>query len=849
MPAWLDDLRRDLRHAVRTLARTPAFTAVAVLTLALGIGANTAIFSIVNGVLLRPLPYPKPEQLLYFTTQFPAQGFLHFWVSPPEYLEFQRLNRSFSDVGAYTTGESNLTTGDRPLRVRSAFVDDHLLNALGVQAAQGRLFAPRETEVSGPPPGPGQPAIPAPPVAILSYELWQSAFGGQPIVGRTIDIDDRENEVVGIMAPGADVMDNRTEIWLPLGLNPANTQARGSHYLFLIGRLKGGVTAGAAQQELNTLINTWADRVGLPLTEHVFAPLKPGVPGVNGAPPQGHILQMAPLQDEQLGSASRSIWVLQAAVGLVLLIACANLANLLLARAETRHREFAVRTALGASRSRMLRQFVAEGLLLSVAGGALGIWLARAGVQGIVRVYPTSLPRTGEVSVDLGALLFTLGIATLTALLFGIAPIVHTNVKGLVEALKDGSRSATGSARQHIRRALVVGEVALAVVLVIGAALLVRTVRNLSSVDAGFDRSRLVTFSMTLPSIAYPQPSDRARFYVRLLDTLRTTPGVQAASAMSGLPPNRPVNANDTDIDNYTPPPQGPFKNVDYYQWVVSDYFETMDIPIVEGRSFERADASSTGRVAIVNQTFVNRFWKGLNPIGQHLRPCCGDAVPWFTVVGVAKDVKQGGVDQKTGTEFYMLVDQVATPSTRLASAPATMNVVMRTSLPPAALAQTVERFVRDADHTVPVVRLRDMDDVFEESIRRPRLLAQLVGAFGGLALLLAAIGVYGVLSYTVAERRREIGIRMALGASRANVLLQVMGEGLRLTTIGAAVGLLAAIGLNRLMASLLFGVKATDVATLVAVVAAITVVAAIACWLPGWRASRLDPNVVLRDP
>jgi putative ABC transport system permease protein len=777
---------------------------------------------------------------MYFTTQFPAMGFPHFWVSPPEYMEFQQFNRSFSDVGAYATGESNITAGDRPLRVKAAFVDDHLLKVLGVQTVQGRLFGPRETEQSGPPPAPGQPAPPDPPIAILSYELWQTAFGGQPIVGHTVYVDDRPNEVIGIMAPGTDVMDNKTEIWLPLGLNPANTRNRATHFLFLIGRLKNGVTAASAQQELDMLIRTWGDRTGLPQSAHVFAPLKPG-PG--GGSPQGHILQMAPLQDEVLGSASRSIWVLQAAVGLVLLIACANLANLLLARAETRHREFAVRTALGASRSRMLRQFVAEGLLLSIGGGALGIWLARAGVQAIVRAYPTSLPRTSEVSVDLGALLFTLGVATLTGLLFGVAPIVHTNVKGLVEALKDGSRGATGGARQHIRRALVAGEVALAVVLVIGAALLVRTVRNLANVDAGFDRSRLVTFSITLPQINYPKPTDRAQLYARILASLRTTPGVQSASAMSGLPPNRPVNANDTDIDNYTPPPQGPFKNVDYYQYVMSDYFETMGIPIVQGRAFEHADASSTGMVAVVNQTLVNTFWKGLNPIGQRLRPCCGDPIPWYTVVGVAKDVKQGGVDQKTGTEFYLFAEQP-----RLLSTPATMNVVLRTSLPPSALSQTVGRVVADADHTVPVVRLREMDEVFDESIRRPRLLAQLVGAFGGLALLLASIGVYGVLSYMVAERRREIGIRMALGASRANVLTHIMSQGLRLTTTGAAVGLVAAIALNRLISSLLFGVTGTDVTTLSAVVIGITAVGALACWLPGWRASRLDPNIVLRD-
>jgi putative ABC transport system permease protein len=419
----------------------------------------------------------------------------------------------------------------------------------------------------------------------------------------------------------------------------------------------------------------------------------------------------------------------------------------------------------------------------------------------------------------------------------------------MVTALKEGgARGATRSARHHIRRGLVMAEVAFAVMLVVGAGLLLRTVYNLTTVDAGFDRSRLVTFSMTLPNVNYPQPSGRAQMYQRLLDTIRAIPGVQAATAMSGLPPNRPLNANDTDIDNYTAPPEGPYENVDYYQNVMSDYFETMGIPIVQGRSFQPADAASTGMVAIVNETLVDTFWNGRNPIGLRLRPCCGERIPWFTVVGVAKDVKQGGVDQKTGTEFYFFVDQTSRVPSALAIAPGTMNVVLRTTLPAASLSQSVGRVVREADRTVPIVRFRDMDSVFAESIRRPRLLAQLLGAFAALALLLAAIGTYGVLTYMVAERRREIGIRMSLGADRSRVLTQIMKQGLVLTGVGVVAGLAGALGLNRLLASLLFGIQPTDAATLVAVTATIVLVAAIACGLPAWRASKLDPNVVLRD-
>ena len=378
---------------------------------------------------------------------------------------------------------------------------------------------------------------------------------------------------------------------------------------------------------------------------------------------------------------------------------------------------------------------------------------------------------------------------------------------------------------------------------------MIRTVYNLATVDAGFARSRLVTFQMSLATADYPQPASRAQLYQRLLEKLRAVAGVQGASAMSGLPPNRPLDANDTDIGNYTAPPEGPFENVDYYQSVMTNYFETMGIPIVKGRSFLPSDAAS-GPVVIVNETLVNTFWKNVDPIGQTLKPGFANfaQVPDFRVIGVAKDVKQGGVDKKTGTELYTLIDQRALLPAPVTGAPGTLNIVLRTTLPPASLRTAIEGIVRDADPSVPIVRLRDMDGVFEESIRRPRLLAQLLGGFAGLALLLAAIGTYGVLSYMVAERRREIGIRMALGAERGVVLGQVLRQGLTLAGIGVAAGLAGAFGLTRLVTSLLFGVKPTDPMTIAAVVGTIAAVAALASLLPAWRASRVDPIVVLRD-
>jgi len=815
----MDSLLRDLRHAVRNLLRTPGFAAVAVLTLGLGIGVNTAIFSIVNGVLLRPLPYPRPDQLMFITSQFPQMGFDQFWVSPPEFFEFRELHQSFASVGAFTTGDLNLMAGERPVRVRGAAVTDDLLTTLGVAPAQGRLFAPGETDANGPP------------LAILSHELWQGALGGRPILGQTVDIDGVRREVIGVMPPKVDVMDNHVEVWLPVGLDPANRQNRGSHFLYLIGRLKDGVTPAAAEAELAALLPQWGERTGA----------KMHVPD-----PKNHALRMEPVQAEIVGSASRAIWVLQAAVGFVLLIACANLANLLLARAETRHREFAVRTALGATRGTLLRQFVIEGTVLSLVGGALGVAVAFGGLRALLGLYPESLPRAADVALDPAALLFTLAVCLLTGLVFGLAPLAHTRAAALATALKEGGgRGATGGGRHGVRRALVVAEVALAVVLVVGAGLMVRTILNLSRVDAGFDRSRLATFSLDLPSANYGDSAGRARFFARLVEALRAVPGVQGATAMSGLPPARDVDANDTDFENYTSPPEGPFENVDYYQAVGADYFATMGIPIVDGRAFTGTDEGGAP-VAIANETLVKTFFPGRSPLGQRVRVGFSDRLPWMTIVGVAKDVKQGGVDQKTGTELYFYLPQAITEARLFA--PLQMHLIVRSDLPPAALFTAVADVVRRADAALPIAGLRGMDEVFGDSIRRPRLVAQLLGLFAGLALLLAAIGTYGVLAYMVTERRREIGIRMALGADQGTVVGEVMRQGLGLAGVGIVVGLVAALALGRLVASLLFGVTATDPVTLVAVMGTLALVAALASGLPAWRASRVDPTVALRN-
>jgi len=825
---WIDEIVQDVRYALRMLRKAPGFTTVAVLTLALGIGANTAMFSVVNAVILQPLAYPHPEQLRFLTTRFERQGVEQSSVSVPEYFELTEINQTFSVVGAFTIGEVNLAALDRPRRVTRATVNAELLEALAVQPERGRWFRRDETRANGPA------------LVILSHELWLSAFGArEDIVGCTVEIDGRTREVIGIMPARFDLMDNRVDVWLPLQLAPAFRQYREIHFLDVLGRLKDEVTAEQAEAELASLVASWGERAGV--SGHVFTP-------------GDHVMQMELVQDEIVGSARRALWMLQAAVAIVLLIACANLANLLLARAETRRRELAVRAALGAGRRRLLAQFTAEGVVLSLVGGAIGLALAWAGVRTLIVAYPNSLPRIADIDIDPAVLGFTLLVSVVTGVAFGLAPLLH-HLKNAPSCLLNerGTRGSTG-ARHAVRRALVAAEVALAVVLVVGAGLMFRTVMNLMNVDAGFNRSRLVTFGVALPASTYPNFDQRLRLYQLLIDRFGAMPGVERVSAVSGLPPQREINNFGTDIEGYTPPPEKPLSWVDYYQTVTKGYFEAMGIPIVEGRSFEETDRIGAP-VAVVNEAFARRFWKDLDPIGRRVRPRFGAKTPWVTVIGVAKDVKQGGVDQATGAELYFLLEQlprifptISGPNLGHWGNDGNMNIVLRSALPMATLQPPIAAAVREADPSLPIIRLRPMDEVVSGSLRRPRMLMHLFGGFAALALLLAAIGTYGVLSYLVTERRREIGIRMALGAKREAVLRSVMAYGLKLTSIGLAAGLAGALALTRLMETLLFEVRPTDPATLVSVATVITLVAIIACLVPAHRATRVDPIAALRE-
>jgi putative ABC transport system permease protein len=811
-------LRRELQQAGRALRRAPGFAVIAILTIGLGIGANSAIFSVVNGVVRKPLGYPQPERLMFITSQFPRLSFDKFWVSPPEYFDYKQHTRAFSDVAAYQTNALNVSDGEQPERVNAVFVTANMFSVLGVRPQRGQVFTPEQDRPN------------ADPVVILSDELWRRTFGADPaIVGRPIDVQGLKRTVVGVMPPGFDLHDAKAQLWAPIGLDPT-AQNRGNHRLYLVGRLANGVTPAQADGELRSMLRQWGE----------------WWPNTHVPNDSTHRLQMEPLQDEVVGGVRRALWVLQGAVALVLLISCANVANLLLARAEARHKEFAVRAALGAGRGRILRQFTMEGVVISVLGAAVGLGLAYGGLKALLRANPDSIPRAGEVALDPAVLAVTVAVALGTGLLFGLAPLLHMGMATVATAIREGGTRAThGAARNRVRHALVVGEIALAVTLTIGAGLLIRSFANLTSVDPGFSPEGRVTFGLVLPQATYPDSMRAAQFFGDLARRLEQIPGVQSVGAMRGLPPSRPVNADDIGIEGYNPgnDPRLPAANVDYDQQVTAGYFETMGIPMKQGRAFNAGDAIGAP-VAVVNEAFVRRFYPNQAPLGRRVRPCCGDRVPWFTIVGVARDVKQKGLDVDAGSELYYNFEQ----SARIVGfTPRSMNLVLHTRRPLEAIAPAIRRAVHDMDPSLPIVQMRTMDEVVGASVTRQRLVSLLLGIFALVALALAAIGTYGILAYMVTERQREIGIRMALGAGPGRVGQLVLGRGLGIAGVGVVLGLAGALGLSRLVASLLYGVKPSDPATFGVVASVIALVSVAACLVPIRRARSVDPLTVMR--
>jgi predicted permease len=817
----MQTIKSDVLHAVRMFLKNPGFAAAAILCLTLGIGATTGIFSVVDAVLLRPLGYKQPDRLVRIYTEFPTfpnGGLRRFWASAPEFLDLRRDLKSWDSIDAWINTGSNVAGIAQPARVTASFVSGGLLNALGVAPIVGRLISPADDS-------PGVPVT-----ADISFGLWKTVFGGDPrVVGKQTLLDGQKCTIIGVMPRGFEFPPGEVDppqVWSPIQLDPAKPGSRGSHNFYLLGRLRSSVTLPQAQAEMAAYVSTSTEQ-HRSANEHYFNT-------------KNHTLVSFPLQAEVVSGVRAALLMLLAAVGFVLLIACVNVANLLLARAEARRREIAVRSALGAGIGRLARQFVTEGLLLSGCGALLGLVLAYAGMRVIQLTNAGAIPRAAEISVDMRVLLFTVGAALFTGVLFGLAPIVPLALQDLHDSLKDTVGSTTGTAAaQGFRRALVAGELALALVLLIACGLMIRGFWKLQQVHTGLNAENVITMSVALPQTSYPKPEMVDGFWSRLEERLTHLPGVQSAALASGLPPLRPPNMNDTHIEGFVRKEGGPIENIDFYQIVSKNYFQTMGIRLIDGRFFDERDAAGAPDVIIINQTLAHTFYGTQNPIGRRIQP--GMSGPFCTVIGLVDDAKNAGVDRPTGTELYLPYNQ------KQGSGNNNAYLVLRAKGDPASLAVVARREVQALDPTIPVADVRLMEDVLASAQSRPRFLTLLLSLFSGSALMIATIGIYGVISYSVARRSKEFGLRMALGAQPSNILGLVLKQGVLLTLIGLVFGVTSALILTRLMASLLFGVQPTDALTFFGVSALLSAVALLATYIPARRATQVDPIKALR--
>jgi predicted permease len=814
-------LRQDIQFALRMMRKNLGFTTAAVLCLMLGIGATTGIFTVVNAVLLQPLPYSHPEQLVRVYTEFPTfpNGGLHrFWTSGPEFIDLKRDTHSWASLDAWVAGGANLAGKAQPVRVTAAYLSGGLLETLGVSPIHGRLIS-QSDDVPG-----------AAVVADISYGTWQSTFAGDPnIVGRETRLDGLKCTIIGVMPKGFQFPPGEQDppqVWTALQLDPAKPGGRGSHNYYMLGRVKPGVSAAQAQGELAALVQSYGEHKA---------------PKTHSFDPKNHTIVSFPLQAEVVSSVRPALLVLLGAVAFVLLIASVNVANLLLARAEARRREIAIRGALGASLARLARQFVTEGILLSFCGGVLGVALAFAGVRLVQLTNAGGIPRADEIAMDWRVLLFTLVMSLVTGVFFGLAPLAPLMISGISESLKDtaGSTTAAGGA-QLFRRALVAGELAMALVLLIGCGLMLRAFWKLQEVHTGLRPDNVITMRVSLPSGTYTDNAKIADFWTRLDARLTGLPGVQSAALVSGLAPMRPPNMNDTDIEGFVMTKDGPIQNVDFYQAVSKDYFATMGIRLMDGRLFDDRDGKDAPQVVIINKAMAATFWPNQNPIGRRIRP--GGTKEWCPVIGIVDDVKNAGLDRPAGTELYLPYQQPAGQGST------DMFVVMRAQGgDPRSLAGEVRQRMNEIDPSLPLADVRLMEDVLSRAQARPRFLTLLLTLFSAVALAIATVGIYGVVSYSVARRTKEFGLRMVLGAQTGDVLGLVMKQGAGMIAIGIAFGLLFAIFFTRLMASLLFGVTPTDLATFASVTAVLFGVALAACYIPARRATKVDPIQTLR--
>ena len=811
----METLIQDIRFSARMLRKAPAFTVVAVVVLALGIGANTAIFSVVNAVLLKPLPFRDPERLVQVWHVPPAKSFpgmTRFSVSPANYIDWAGQNHVFEKMAIYGYDNYNLAGKSEPEPVFAVTVSPDFFSVLGAMPMLGRTFLPEENQA-----GHGH-------VVVLSQGFWQSHFAADPsIVGRAISLNSESYTVVGVIPsklvfPTSSDPKAQTQMWTPLAWTDAKRAVRGNHNYLVIGRLNSNATVQRAQAEMNT----------------ISARLEQAYP----ADDKGWGAVVVPLRDQLVGGVRPALLVLLGAVGFVLLISCANVANLVLVKTLARQKEIAIRTALGASSVRVVRQILSETMMLGLAGGIVGLFLAHYGVRLIVAFLAQSLPRATGIGVDAPVLTFTLAVSVMTGIIAGLIPALRANRANINDSLKQGvGRTDADSGGNRIRSGLVISEVALSLVLLIGAGLMLRSLWQLRSVDPGVDPHNVVTTTVTLSPTKYAKPEQQVAFFDQLLQRLRSLPGVVSAGAIDALPVSGGGSTQPVAAEGHPTVPMSEQPEV-AVRVVEPGFFETMKVPLLQGRLLNVSDVADRPQVILVSQSMAKRFWPGQNPIGKHL------TMTFFPeksreVVGVVGDIKQDGLD---------IIDPVATLYLPLAqhSTPE-MSLVMRTSAPSSTLVSAFTNAMHEIDREQPGLDVLSMDEILADSLSQQRFNMLLLAAFSGLALLLAAIGIYSVLAYSVRRRVREIGVRMALGAQRGDILRMILGQGTKLALIGAGIGVAGALALTRLMSSQLFGVTPTDPITFVSVSALIVLVALLACYIPARRATKVDPMVALR--
>jgi predicted permease len=808
---FLEELGQDLRYGARMLVKNPGFTVVAVITLALGIGANTAIFSVVNAVLLRPLPFENPDELVMIWQTDPQRGTFQDLVSPLNLHDWQQQSHTFAQIAAFNPRGFSLTGTGEPEQLPGTFVSVELFPMLGANPLLGRNFLPDEGR-----PGGNR-------TVIISYALWQRRFGGDPtLVGKSLTLNGAIYTVVGIMPAKFQFPIQGqfpipvSELWAPLAIDPAQV-TRGDRDWFTIGRLQPGVSIEEAQAEMATIAQRLAEQY----------------PDFN----RGVGVHIVGYHQQLTGNLRAALLILLGAVVFVLLIACANVANLMLARAATRQRELAIRTALGAGRSRLMRQLLTESVLLSLLGGTLGLALALWNFDAIVAALPAHMPRASEIKVDRQVLVFTFAVAVMTGVIFGLVPALQASSLNLNDALKESGGKGTGGVVRHrVRSLLVVTEVALAVVLLAGAGLLIRSFHRLQQVNAGFNPENVLSVPFVLPQNRYPDGNTRVAFINRITEKLKALPGVKAVGVVNTLPLSSEYSSASFIVERQTVSPEG--RNVANMRAATPDYFRTMSIPIVKGRGFTDQDHFDAPTVVIINEQFARLYFPNEDPIGKRvISPASSDGIP-MTIVGVAGDVRNDGPEDEPKPEFYYSYFQ-----NRLSA----MVMAIRTSVEPASLIPAVRREMWSEDKDLPLANISTLEQLLSKTTAQRRFNLLLLGLYSGLALILAVVGIYGVVSYAVSQRTHEIGVRMALGAQQGDVRKLVIRQGMIPVVAGIAIGLSGALALTRLMKSLLFGVSATDPLTFVGLSLLLIVVALVACWIPARRATKVEPLLALR--